>query len=75
MLVGYARVSTVDQDTALQVAALRTAGVARLFEEKAGGVSVRPSLQRALYSLRAGDALVVYKVDGLWHGCLRFCVT
>lgn len=63
MLVGYARVSTVDQDTALQVAALRTAGVARLFEEKAGGVSVRPSLQRALYSLRAGDALVVYKVD------------
>lgn len=63
MLVGYARVSTVDQDTALQVAALRTAGVSRIFEEKVSGVAVRPSLQRALYSLRAGDTFLVYKVD------------
>lgn len=65
MLVGYARVSTVDQDTALQVAALRAACVHRLFEERASGVASRPSLQRALYSLRAGDVLVVYKVDRL----------
>lgn len=65
MLFGYARVSTVDQDTALQVAAFAAAGVDRIFEEKLSGVVRRPGLERVLYSLRAGDVLVVYKVDRL----------
>lgn len=63
MLVGYARVSTLDQDTALQVAALNASGVSRIFEEKVSGVAARPSLERALYTLRSGDVFVVYKVD------------
>lgn len=65
MLVGYARVSTVVQDTALQVSALSAAGVDRLFQEKASGVLKRPALERMLYTLRAGDVVVVYKVDRL----------
>lgn len=63
MLFGYARVSTHDQDNALQVAALRAAGVHRVFEEKASGVSKRSALEALLYSIRAGDVVVVYKVD------------
>jgi len=63
MLVGYARVSTNDQDTRVQVDALNAAGVHRLFEEKASGVRHRPCLESLLYSVRAGDVVVVYKVD------------
>ena len=63
MLFGYARVSTHDQDTALQVAALRSAKVDRVFEEKASGVMKRAALEALLYSVRAGDVIVVYKVD------------
>lgn len=63
MLVGYARVSTQDQNTALQVDALRGAGASRIFEDQKSAVLVRPGLARALYSLRAGDVFVVYKVD------------
>jgi DNA invertase Pin-like site-specific DNA recombinase len=63
MLIGYARVSTHDQDTSTQVAMLRVAGVERLFDEQASGVRHRPALERLLYSLRRGDVVVVYKVD------------
>lgn len=63
MLFGYARVSSHDQDTALQVAALRSAKVDRVFEEKASGVMKRAALEALLYSVRAGDVIVVYKVD------------
>lgn len=65
MLVGYARVSTVDQDTAMQLLALGAAGVSRVFSEKRSGVGPRVELERALYSLRRGDVLVVYKIDRL----------
>jgi DNA invertase Pin-like site-specific DNA recombinase len=65
MLVGYARVSTADQDTLLQRDALERAGVGRVFEEKRSAVSARPQLDKALRALRAGDVLVVYKVDRL----------
>lgn len=65
MLVGYARVSTVDQDTALQLEALRHAGITRIFSEKRSGVAARPELGRLLWCLRRGDVVVVYKVDRL----------
>jgi DNA invertase Pin-like site-specific DNA recombinase len=63
MEFGYARVSGHDQDTSLQVATLRKAGVARIFEEKASGVKKRPALEALLYSIRSGDVIVVYKLD------------
>lgn len=63
MQVGYARVSTQDQDTALQLDALRRAGVRKVYSEKGSSVGPRPQLQRALASLKAGDVLVVWKID------------
>lgn len=65
--IGYARVSTTDQDTALQVAALRAAGCEVIREEKASGTSTkgRGELATVLDFLRAGDALVVTRIDRL----------
>src|SRR5262245_56927043 len=66
MLIGYARVSTDDQETATQVAALKTAGCERIYREKAsGGRWDRPELHRLLDHLRKGDVLVVWKLDRL----------
>jgi DNA invertase Pin-like site-specific DNA recombinase len=66
MLIGYARVSTNEQDTTAQSSALKTAGCERIFREKAtGGRWNRPELQRLLDHLRKGDVLVVWKLDGL----------
>ena len=66
MLLGYARVSTDDQDTAAQVAALKAAGCERIFREKAsGGRWDRPELHRLLDHLRTGDVLVVWRLDRL----------
>jgi DNA invertase Pin-like site-specific DNA recombinase len=66
MLIAYARVSTDDQDTAVQVAALKAAGCERIFREKAsGGRWDRPELHRLLDQLRKGDVLVVWKLDRL----------
>src|SRR5438105_11076660 len=66
MLFGYARVSTNEQDTAAQVAALKTAGCERIYREKAsGGRWDRPELHRLLDHLRKGDVLVVWKLDRL----------
>jgi DNA invertase Pin-like site-specific DNA recombinase len=66
MLVGYARVSTQDQDTAAQIGALTSAGCELIFQEKAtGGRWDRPELHRLLGQLRKGDVLVVWKLDRL----------
>lgn len=66
MLVGYARVSTHDQNPALQLDALKAAGCERVFVEKATGAQRdRPELKAALDYIRAGDALVVWKLDRL----------
>jgi DNA invertase Pin-like site-specific DNA recombinase len=62
-LLGYARVSTRDQETHLQIAALRRAGVDQIYEEKASSVGRRPMLQVCLQQLQPGDTLVVYKID------------
>lgn len=67
MLLGYARVSTADdQSTAAQARALRDAGCERIFEETAsGGRWDRPELHRLLDQLRPGDTLVTCKLDRL----------
>ena len=66
MLIGYARVSTDDQDTAAQVAALQGAGCERIFREKAsGGRWDQPQFLRLLNQLRSGDVVVVWKLDRL----------
>lgn len=62
-MIGYARVSTREQETYLQIDALEKAGVSRVYEEKASAVSVRPQLQRCLSEMQSGDILVVYKMD------------
>lgn len=66
MLIGYARVSTQDQDAAMQVAALHEAGCEKVFTETASGTrNDRPELALALSHLRAGDTLIVWKMDRL----------
>jgi DNA invertase Pin-like site-specific DNA recombinase len=65
-LIGYARVSTTDQDTALQTDALRKAGSDRIFEDTVSGAKAdRPGLTAALEYVREGDALVVWRLDRL----------
>src|SRR5580700_9103116 len=64
MLVGYARISTAEQNLALQRDALEGVGCERLYEDTcSGSVTERPGLARALDNLRSGDALVVWKLD------------
>ncbi len=66
MLIGYARVSTQDQDSSAQIDALKTVGCERIFQEKAsGGRWDRPELHHLLGQLRRGDVLVVWKLDRL----------
>ena len=66
MLIGYARVSTDDQNLDLQRAALREAGCTRVYEEKLSGSSRnRPELVRLLDHLRSGDVVVVNRLDRL----------
>lgn len=66
MKVGYARVSTGDQNTALQLKALKEVGCERIFEETASGAQRdRPQLAKAVEFVRQGDTLVVWKMDRL----------
>lgn len=65
-LIGYARVSTVDQKLSLQHDALERAGCERVFDDLASGARTdRPGLAEALAYLRADDTLVVWKLDRL----------
>jgi DNA invertase Pin-like site-specific DNA recombinase len=66
MLIGYARVSTLDQNLALQRDALTDAGCGKIFiEQMSGAVAERPALRDALEFARSGDTLVVWKLDRL----------
>lgn len=61
--IGYARVSSRDQETHLQLDALKAAGVLLIYQEKTSSVGARPELQKVLAALQSGDTLVVYKMD------------
>lgn len=74
-LLGYARVSTVDQDAALQVDALEKAGCDRVFvDTMSGAVAHRPQLDRLLEHARSGDTIVVWRLDRLGRS-LRQLIT
>jgi DNA invertase Pin-like site-specific DNA recombinase len=76
MKYGYARTSTDDQTTALQLAALKRARCSHIYEDKGltGATAKRPALLRCLRALRAGDTLVVWKLDRLGRS-LRDLIT
>lgn len=67
MRIGYARVSTNEQNIELQVLALRAAGCDRIFDDHgmSGGSRIRPGLAGALEALRSGDTLVIWRLDRL----------
>ena len=66
MQIGYARVSTQDQDLSLQHAALQEAGCDKIYDDKASGANAsREGLKLALEMLRENDSLVVWKLDRL----------
>ena len=65
-MIGYARVSTGDQDVALQLDALNKAGCGTIFQDQASGAKAdRPGLADALAHVRKGDILIVWKLDRL----------
>lgn len=66
MIIGYARVSTNDQNPELQVDALKKAGAEQIFQEKfTGTLRERPELSQCLRTFRQGDVLIVWKLDRL----------
>ncbi len=66
MKIGYARVSTQDQELSLQLDALNAAGCGKVYKEKiTGATRERPELQKLIDQLRAGDVVVIWKLDRL----------
>lgn len=66
MRIGYARVSTQDQDLSLQLDALEETGCRKIYQEKiTGSARDRPELKKMLEQLREGDIVVIWKLDRL----------
>jgi DNA invertase Pin-like site-specific DNA recombinase len=72
-VIGYARVSTTEQNLDLQLAALQAAGAARIFADNgvSGSTTERTQLSKAMERLEAGDVLTVWKLDRLWRNTRR----
>src|SRR5699024_10672599 len=76
MLIGYARVSSHDQNLELQRDALEAAGCEKVFEDKTSGARIeRPEWQRAKDHLRQGDTLVVWRLDRLGRSLKHLITT
>ncbi|WP_249020756.1 recombinase family protein [Conexibacter sp. S30A1] len=74
--IGYARVSTSDQQPALQLDALEAAGCQRIFTDHASGaLQDRPQLTAALDYLRPGDTLIVWRLDRLGRNLRHLIAT
>ncbi len=66
MLIGYARISTDDQNLNLQMDALQLAGCEKIYSDRISGAkALRPGLSLALEVARTGDVLVVWRLDRL----------
>lgn len=65
MRIGYARVSTKEQNLDMQIEALKAAGCERYFGKLSGRIGSRPELDACLSFIRQGDTLIVYKLDRL----------
>jgi len=67
MLIGYARISTLDQNLDLQLDALKRAGCEKIFQDEgfSGAKAKRPGLDDTLAALKPGDHLIVWKLDRL----------
>lgn len=63
--IGYARVSTHEQNLDLQIDALKKAGCDVIYQEKTTGTRIKPELEQCLKALRQGDVLVVWRLDRL----------
>jgi len=75
-LLGYARVSTREQDLALQQKALREAGCTRVFSEKISGIKdTRPQLARLMKAIEHGDVVIVARLDRLARSTLHLLRT
>ena len=73
MIIGYARVSTQDQNLDLQTIALKRAECSKVFTDHgiSGGTLCRPALDAAISHLKRGDTLIVWRLDRLGRGSLR----
>lgn len=71
MIYGYARVSSIEQDTQLQLDALQEAGAEHIYHEKTSSVGARPELQKLLKAVKPGETLLVYKLDRLARSLKR----
>lgn len=65
MKIGYARVSTRDQNLDLQLEALKQSGCEEIFSEKISAAKERPELEKMISILRKGDVVIVWKLDRL----------
>lgn len=65
MKIGYARVSTQDQNLSLQISSLQKFGCEKIFSEKKSGVKRRPELEGLMNIVREGDVVVIWKIDRL----------
>lgn len=76
MLIGYARISTTEQNITLQIDALQNAGCEKIFEDKVSGAKAeRTGLREALEFVRKGDTLLVWRLDRLGRSLIHLIET